>query len=194
MVLDRDTRPDGLVVQSFASESDAEAALLALRDAGFSPDAVSVMARDEGRAREVADDTGADTATGAGIGAATGAGLGALGGLLVGATALAIPGIGIVVAGPLAAVLGGAGVGGVTGGLAGALAALGVSDDDAKRYEERLEAGDIVIAVAAGDRERQAWQILHGGTYGRAGMTPVADADTAVDRGTERTVIVRPEP
>ena len=194
MAFDRDTRPDGVVVQSFAHEADAEAALRALREAGFSPDAVSVMARDAGRAREVADDTGADTATGAGIGAATGAGLGALGGLLVGATAVGIPGLGILVAGPLAAVLGGAGIGGVTGGLAGALAALGVSDDDAKRYEERVEAGEILIAVAAGDREREAREILHGGSSGRAGMTAVADADTSVDRGTERTVIVRPEP
>ena len=154
-------RQGGLVVQAFAEQADAEAAVRALLDAGIRPDDISIVAQDRGRAREVADDTGADVGTGAGIGAATGGVLGALGGLLLGATALTIPGIGIVVGGPLAAVLAGAGTGAVTGGVAGALAGLGVSEDEARQYQERVEAGDILVVVAAGEREAEARRILH---------------------------------
>ena len=187
MTFARDNQWRGVVVESFARESDAEAAVRALRDAGFSTDAISVVARDESRAQTVAEDagandTGSDVAKGAGIGALTGAGLGALGGVLVGATALAIPGIGIVLAGPLAAVLGGVGAGGLTGGLAGALAGLGVSDDEARTYQERLEAGDIIVAVAAGDREWEAREILRGGHYRRADATDLPDTDRIVYR------------
>ena len=200
MVFERPMRSgrDTVVVESFASVAEAERAVRELRDAGFSPDAISVVARDQERAQAVSDDTGADTAKGAGIGALTGAGLGALGGLLLGATALAIPGIGIVVAGPLAALLGGAGIGGVTGGLAGALAGLGVSDDEAEHYQKRLEAGDIVVAVAAGEREWDARQILKGDGYReevgyrRAEVTEVRDVTDPTEVVDRSDVIDRP--
>ncbi len=165
MTFDRYREEGGIVVQNYGSESDAERAVGALQDAGFGSDEISIVAKDDDRAQNVAQDTGADTAEGAGIGAATGGVLGALGGLLVGATALTIPGIGLVIAGPLAAVLGGAGIGAVTGGLAGALAGLGVSEDDAKQYETRVEAGDILVVVAAGRREAEARQILEGRSH-----------------------------
>ena len=193
MALDRDRRQGGIVARTFADAADAEAAIRALRDAGFSPDAISVAARDEHRARQVADDSGADAAEGAGIGAATGGVLGALGGLLVGATALTIPGVGILVAGPLAAILGGAGWGAVTGGLAGALAAAGVSDDEAARYQERVESGEILVAVTAGDREPEARQILQAGVYGRERATEVMDVDRDASRTGESRTIIRPE-
>ena len=165
MTFDRYKEQGGIVVQSYGSESGAERAVRSLQDAGFGSDEISIIAKDEGRAQGIAQDTGTDTAEGAGIGAATGGVLGALGGLIVGATALTIPGIGLVIAGPLAAVLGGAGIGAVTGGLAGALAGLGVSKDDAQQYQERVEAGDILIVVAAGRREAEARRILEGGSY-----------------------------
>ena len=73
-------RRGGLVVQAFPSEADAEAAVRTLLDAGFPPGAISVVARERGRAASAAADTGADVGAGAGIGAATGGVLGALGG------------------------------------------------------------------------------------------------------------------
>ena len=162
-------REGGLVLASFTNIRDAENAVRALRDAGFGGDDISIIARDEGRAQQVAETGGgADVGMGTGIGAATGGILGALGGLLVGATALTIPGIGIVLAGPLAAVLGGAGLGAVGGGLVGALSTAGASRDEAEHYHNRLEAGDIVVAVAAGGREDLARDILRGGlSFGR---------------------------
>ncbi len=165
MTFDRYKREGGIVLESYRSEAEAERAVRALQDAGFGADEISIVAKDQDRAQDVAQDTGTDTAEGAGIGAATGGVLGALGGLIVGATALTIPGIGLVIAGPLAAVLGGAGIGAITGGLAGALAGLGVSEDDAKQYEQRVEAGDILVVVAAGQREAEARQILEGRSY-----------------------------
>lgn len=162
MVMNRRSDYEGVVVHSYRSEDEAERAVRMLTDAGFTADNISIVAKDRGRAERVADDTGEDVATGAGIGAATGGVLGGLAGLLVGATALTIPGIGIVIAGPLAAILGGAGLGAVGGGLAGALAGLGVSEEDAEQYQQRFEAGEILVVVAAGAREQEARDILEG--------------------------------
>jgi hypothetical protein len=162
MAVDPTTERRGVVVQSFPTEAEAHAKVRALRDAGFTADDISIVARDEERARVVAADTGIETAKGAGIGAATGGVLGAIAGLLAGAAVLAVPGVGIVLAGPLALALGGAATGVVTGGLAGALAGLGVAKDEARHYHDRLEAGDVVVMVAAGPREAAARDILYG--------------------------------
>ena len=163
MVARETGRYQGIVVQSFATEAEAEDAVRDLLDAGFTADEVSVVAQDAERAEAVTGDTAEDVAAGTGIGAVTGGVLGGIIGLLVGAAAIAIPGIGIVVAGPLAAALGGAGLGAITGGIAGALAEIGVSDEDAAYYHERYAAGDILIVVAAGDREPEARRILNAG-------------------------------
>jgi hypothetical protein len=157
------TSSRGAVVQSYATEAEAEAAVRSLRDAGFTSDEISVVSRDPVRARTVAEDTGVEVAKGAGIGAATGGVLGAIAGLLAGAAIVTVPGVGIILAGPLALALGGAVTGGITGGLAGALAGLGVAHDEARHYQGRLEAGDIVVVVAAGPREPDARTILHSG-------------------------------
>lgn len=160
-MLNRENRPKGLVIKTFAREDDAERAVRALLDAGLTQDQISIVAKERGRAQQVAEETGTETAKGAGIGAATGGLLGGLAGLLVGAASLAIPGIGVVVAGPLAVALSGAAAGGLTGGLAGALTGWGLSKDEADQYQQRLEAGDILVVVAAGDREPEARRILN---------------------------------
>ncbi len=161
-MLNRNNRPEGLVIKTFAREDDAERAVRTLIDAGFTQEQISIVAKERERAQQVAEDTGTEVGKGAGIGAATGGILGGLAGLLVGAASLAIPGIGVVVAGPLAVALSGAAAGGLTGGLAGALAGWGVAEDEAEQYQRRLEAGDILVVVAAGDREPEARRILYG--------------------------------
>ncbi len=165
MVFDAARVHGDTVVQSFSTQAAAEAAVRALREAEFTGDEISVVVRDEDRARILAADTGAETAKGAGIGAATGGVLGVIAGLLVGAAVITIPGVGIVLAGPLAAAIGVGVAGGITGGLAGALAGLGVAKDDARHYQQRLEAGDILVVVAAGPREVEAREILHERVY-----------------------------
>ncbi len=159
-----DTTPrQGVVVQNFQNEADAEQAVRDLLDAGFRAEEINVVAKDRDRATAVTDEIDDDpdeVLLGTGVGALTGGLLGGILGLLAGAAALAIPGIGIVAIGPLAAALSGAGLGAVTGGIAGALAALGVSDVEAQRHQEHLEAGDILIIVDAGAREAEARRIL----------------------------------
>jgi len=144
----------------FESRDSAEQSIQDLRTAGFDSQRVSVMARDAERARDVANETGAEVATGAATGAGLGAILGGAAGWLVGIGALAIPGIGpIVAAGPIAAALGvagttaaaGAGVGLVTGGVVGALTGWGFSESEARAYEQGVERGDILLAVEVMD-------------------------------------------
>lgn len=140
-----------IVVGLFDDFSDAQDAVQDLVKAGFRREDISVTASD---ARGERARLGAPGASGSGSGAATGAGtgaaLGGVAGLLVGLGALAIPGIGpVVAAGPLAAALAGAGVGAVTGGLVGSLTDLGVPEEAAHRYAEGVRRGGSLVAVAA---------------------------------------------
>lgn len=149
---------EGVVVQSFRTEDDAVDAIRRLQSAGFSNDQVSVIARDENVSRQVADDTGTEAEEGAVTGAVAGGVLGGVAALIAGASAVAIPGVGLAIGGPIAAAIAGAAGGGLIGGLVG----MGIPEDDAKVYNERLEAGDIVVSVVAGNREAEAREILHG--------------------------------
>jgi hypothetical protein len=82
--------------------------------------------------------------TGAGVGGAVGGTLG----LLAGLGALAIPGVGpLIAAGPIMGALAGLGVGGTVGGLVGALVGLGIPEYEAKRYEGRVKDGGILLSV-----------------------------------------------
>jgi uncharacterized protein (TIGR02271 family) len=95
-------------------------------------------------------------------GAGTGAAIGGLAGLLLSLTALAIPGIGpVVAAGPLAAIIAGAGIGATAGGLISGLTRLGVPEDDANYYAEGVRRGGTLISVdAADDKAENAVAIM----------------------------------
>jgi len=87
-------------------------------------------------------------------GAATGAVLGGIGGAILGIGALAIPGIGpVVAAGPLIAGLVGAGVGAAVGGLVGALVDAGLPEEHAGYYAEGVRRGGTLVSVEADDDE-----------------------------------------
>ena len=144
----------------FATRASAEQAIQDLRTTGIASERVSVMARDPERARDLANETGAEVTTGAATGAGLGAILGGAAGWLVGIGALAIPGVGpILAAGPIAAALGvagttaaaGAGIGVVAGGLVGALTGWGFSEAEARAYQQGVERGDILLAVEVPD-------------------------------------------
>src|SRR5213082_528355 len=99
------------------------------------------------------------TTTGATSGAVIGGGLG----WLVGIGALAIPGLGpLIAAGPIVAALAGAGAGGAIGGLTGALIGMGIPEYEAKRYEGRVKEGGILLSVHSdnSDWTRKAKDIL----------------------------------
>jgi uncharacterized membrane protein len=149
------TRPVGTatitIVGVFDGVGKAERALNGLKDAGFAPEQVSVVAKEREDTQHLAERT--DMAgEGAAAGAVTGGLLGGLTGFLVGVSALVIPGIGpIVGAGILGATLVGAGVGAATGGLVGALAGQGVPEEDARAYEAHVKGGRILLSVQAAD-------------------------------------------
>lgn len=87
---------------------------------------------------------------GATAGATTGGIIGGTLGLLAGIGALAIPGMGpFIAAGPLMAVLSGIGAGGTLGGIIGALVGSGIPEYEAKRYENHLKEGGILLSVRA---------------------------------------------
>ena len=148
------------VVGIFDGQNDAEKALNELKDAGFTPDQVSVVAKDTGETKSMVErsDMGGAETTGAGTGALMGGLFGGAAGWLIGIGALAIPGIGpIVAAGALATTLGGAAVGAVAGGLIGALVGAGIPEDDARSYETYVREGRILItAQAATSQQAQA--------------------------------------
>ncbi len=142
-------------VGTFPTRSQAERALRALKDSGFPMDRVSVIAKDENRPISDdlhGDDRGNKADEGAALGAATGGAIGTITGLLVGLGALAIPGIGpIMLAGATATALattaGGAAIGAAAGGLIGALVGLGIPEERARVYQDRVSRGDYLVIV-----------------------------------------------
>lgn len=145
----------GILTGMFRDRESTESAYRSLRDRGYSEDEINVMMSDETRNKHWGSDSeGGDTELGnkalegTGIGSAIGGTLGAIiGGVAAIGTNLVLPGVGLVVAGPLAAALAGAGAGGLTGGLAGALIGWGIPEERAKAYEEGIKEGGTVLGV-----------------------------------------------
>jgi uncharacterized membrane protein len=135
----------------FTTRQEAEYALNELRDSGFPMDRVSVVAKDVDGRDEVAG-VGNKADEGAAKGALTGGVLGGLTGLLVGLGALAIPGIGpVMLAGAaataIATTLSGTAIGAATGGLIGALIGLGIPEERARVYNDRVARGEYLVMV-----------------------------------------------
>ncbi len=132
----------------YLMRSEAETAVTALRDVGFLNSDISVLLPENPGSGELVTEKATKAPEGAAFGAGSGAAVGGALGWLVGVGALAIPGIGpVIAAGPLVAALAGIGVGGALGGFAGVLIGVGIPEDEAKRYEGRLLKGGILVAV-----------------------------------------------
>jgi len=122
------------------------------RTAGFSGNDISVLLPDRGGSRDFAHEQHTKAPEGATAGAVAGGVLGAAAGYLVGIGALAIPGLGpFIAAGPIMAALGGAAVGTATGGITGMLVGYGMPEYEAKRYEGKVKAGNILISIHTED-------------------------------------------
>jgi hypothetical protein len=136
----------------FRDRDSTESAYRSLRDRGYTDDDINVLMTDKTRdtyykdSDVVADDTKA--LEGMGTGGAIGGTLGAIiGGIAAIGTNVVMPGLGLIVWGPIAAALAGAGAGGLTGGLVGALVGWGIPEDRAKEYEEGIRNGGTVLGV-----------------------------------------------
>lgn len=144
--------------------SDAQAVRIGnrLRNAGFSPSDISVLAPDRG-VRDLGHQNSTKAPEGATAGAGAGAILGGALGWLAGIGTLAIPGVGpLIAAGPILATLTGAAVGGAVGGATGGLVGLGIPEFEAQQYEGKLREGNILLCVHVEDSEEagKARQIL----------------------------------
>ncbi|MFL6555971.1 MAG: general stress protein, partial [Bacillus sp. (in: firmicutes)] len=124
------------LVGVYDTEQEVIEAVEDLKRQGYASEDISVIGKNKDVVKDINDTTGTTTEKSTLTGAATGGALGGLVGLLVGVGALAIPGIGpIIAAGPLAASLTGAAAGAGVGGLAGVLIGLGIPEEEADRYE-----------------------------------------------------------
>ena len=132
------------------AKTDAQAIRIAnrLRAAGFSESDISILAPDRGGLRDMGHQDSTKAPEAAVAGAGTGAVLGGALGWLVGIGALAIPGVGpLIAAGPILAALSGMALGTAAGGLAGGLIGMGIPEYEAQVYEGNLREGNILLAT-----------------------------------------------
>lgn len=138
----------------FNDRESTDRAYSTIKSRGYNDDDINLMMSDQTRDSWFADNDAADSdlgnkaLEGAGAGSAIGGTLGAIiAGIAAIGTNVFLPGLGLVVAGPLAAALAGAGAGGLTGGLVGALIGSGIPEDRAKLYDEGIRNGGAVVGV-----------------------------------------------
>jgi len=130
--------------------AQAEQIIERLQVEGFPNSDISILLPDKEGKHEIGPIKATKAPEGATTGVATGGVAGGVIGLLAGIGALAIPGVGpLIAAGPIMAALSGAAVGGASGGVIGALIGFGIPEIEAKRYEDRLRAGNYLVAVHA---------------------------------------------
>ena len=150
-------RSNRMVSGLFRDRESAERAYGSLSERGYGKDDVNLIMLDDTRNKYFADDDselGTKAWEGAGKGAAIGGGVGAtLAAIAAIGTTLALPGLGLLIAGPIAAGLAGAGAGALTGGLIGALVGHGIPEEQAKHYEQGIREGGIVMGVQPRNEE-----------------------------------------
>lgn len=151
------TTTSNLVTGIFNDRDSAERAYTALQNRGYKKDEIHLIMSDDTRKKHFAHETvttelGSKAMEGAGTGSAIGGTVGAIAAAVAAiGSNLLIPGLGLVVAGPLAAALAGAGAGGLTGGIIGALIGSGIPKERAVVYEKGINEGHIVMGVEARD-------------------------------------------
>ncbi len=143
-----------MVTGIFDDRESAERAYQSLTARGYSKDDANVIMSEETRNKyypagsehtsALGDKTLEDAGKGAAIGGTIGATLAAIAAI---GTSIALPGVGLLIAGPLAAGLMGAGAGGLTGGLIGALVGHGVPKEHAEEYEQGIKRGGVFMGV-----------------------------------------------
>ena len=149
------TNPRTMVTGLFPDRRSAETAYEAAHARGYGRDDVSLVMSDATRNTHFIGTTagretelGNKAAEGAGIGGAVGGTVGAiLAAIAAVGTTLLVPGLGLVIAGPLAAAVAGAGAGAASGGLIGALIGWNIPEERVKEYEEGIKNGGILMGL-----------------------------------------------
>lgn len=149
-----------LITGSFRDADSADRAYNSFRERGYTDDDIHVIMSDDTKKKyhsreDAAIDEGSKALEGAGTGAAVGGTVGGiLGALAAIGTTVALPGAGLLIAGPLVGALAGAGAGGAAGSLVGALVGAGIPEEHAETYERDIKDGNIVMGVHPRDEDR----------------------------------------
>ncbi len=164
----------------YTSEAHAAEGVDQLRLAGFQNTEVSVLFSENAGNKDLATTKSTKAPEGAATGAGTGVVIGGALGWLAGIGALAIPGIGpLIAAGPIVAMLSGVGLVGTLGGIAGGLIGAGIPEYEAKRYEGRIRKGGILLSVHCdtSELEKKAKAVLESTGARDISATSEAKAD-----------------
>jgi hypothetical protein len=156
-----------IIYAVFPDHDSADNAISALEARGYDRQNISVMVRQDVIESVSKKPSASSALEGALEGAAAGGVIAGVVGLLVGISAIAIPGIGgLLIGGPLAGFLGLTGAaattvsagatGALAGGLIGGLIGLGIPRETAEFYQEKVEAGGVLIAVSIDDDSSEA--------------------------------------
>ena len=153
---------DRMATRLFNDRESVERAYRDLEARGYTADEINVMMTDETRQRYYGPGTrttevGSKALEGAGVGGGIGAVTGGVLAAIAAAATVALPGVGLVIAGPIAAGLAGAGVGAVAGGAVGALVGAGIPEERVKEYESGLKEGGILLGVDPRTPEDRAY-------------------------------------
>lgn len=173
----------------FESRVEAERAVDLLIAADFPSASISVLLPDTHSTRELAHEKHTKAPEGTTAGATVGGVIGGTLGVLAGVGALAIPGIGpLLAAGPIVSGLAGLGAGGAVGGLVGALAGMGVPEYEAKSYEGRIKGGGSLLSVHCDTSEQvdRARHLLAGA--GAADVSTAREHEGADDSDSRRAL------
>ena len=152
-----------LMTGLFPDRESAELGYTTLSDRGYTKDDVNVVMSEETKknhftAAGTATELGNKAAEGAGVGGAIGGTLGAIAAAIAAVgTTIALPGLGLVIAGPLAAAIAGAGAGAATGGVVGALVGWNIPEERVKQYDEGIRKGGILMGVRPRNDEDAAY-------------------------------------
>jgi len=178
----------------YSTRDGVERATDALIKSGFAAGDISVLLPENlGAAKDMGTEKATKAPEGATTGAVSGATVGGVLGLLAGMGALAIPGVGpLIAAGPIMGALAGLGVGGAVGGFTGALIGMGIPEYEAKRYEGRLQKGGILFSVhcSTSDEVKRAKDVIERTGGEDISSTSEASAPSAKsDSGAPRKVV-----
>ncbi|NJN25238.1 MAG: hypothetical protein HC819_04300 [Cyclobacteriaceae bacterium] len=172
-MIDKTAKKVGTVTGVFRTREDAEKAYESLIRRGYSRDEITVLMSDKTRDThfknsEVIHDEGNKSMEKAGVGSAIGGSIGGIVGAIAAiGTSIALPGIGLIIAGPILAGLAGAGAGGLTGGLIGGLIGAGIPKERAEIYDRSIQKGGVVLGITPkNDSDSQAitedWKTYRG--------------------------------
>src|ERR1700730_14829542 len=178
----------------YKTTTSAEHSVDRLLAAGFSNDDISVLLQDSASSKDFAHEKNTKAPEGATTGVATGGVIGGTLGLLAGIGALAIPGVGpLIAAGPIMASLAGVGIGGAVGGIVGALVGMGIPEYEAKRYEGAVKDGGTLLSVHCDTSEQIDTAKAALKETGARDISSTSEASSGRKEGVQPTLRTTPE-